>query len=145
MSAALATAPLFALRAGVATDHGKVFESWLHSTEKTAWAHALRGSSPDARRALVAALLARPTAQLVVACAPADPNTILGWAVVEPPTVVHFVWVRSYLREKGIARALVFDRLAEPLRYSTRTVGWARWSSRHAGWSFDPASAMVPR
>lgn len=34
--------------------------------------------------------------------------TVVGWACVEPPNVVHYVWVAEFARRRGVAKALLY-------------------------------------
>lgn len=56
----------------------------------------------------IEALLARPLVNVKFAVLSDEPDTILGWAVVEPGTV-HYVWVDPLQRGAGIAKMLCSD------------------------------------
>jgi ribosomal protein S18 acetylase RimI-like enzyme len=47
-----------------------------------------------------------------IACDPEDPTSIFGWSCGEPP-VIHFVYVKPYYREQGIAKVLVRETLGD--------------------------------
>ena len=55
-----------------------------------------------------------------VACAEESPTTILGFAVLAPPGVVHYVFVGEDWRRRGLARELVAG-LGERVAYTHRT------------------------
>ena len=135
-------APLFVLREGVGADHAHVYASWLHAIEGTVFDAAFRGAVRYVPRAVINGLLGRRTTALVVACAPTDPNTILGWALVEAPSTLHFVHVKPFLRRRGVAKALIAG-LREPLTYTANTPAFTPWASRHGWWRFDPLAAFV--
>lgn len=143
-----ALSSLFVVRAGRPSDHPHVFESWSHSVEDP---RVVPGTSLGVHRAgvrrVVAELLERPRAQLFVACAPGDENTILGWALVEHPDVLHFVHVKRFIRHKGIARVLVGlgepEQRDRPMRHTFRTPSFAPWT-RQGSWIFDPFLAFAP-
>lgn len=60
------------------------------------------------------ALLENPNTIVMIACLPDDPEVILGYALLgNNYQLLHFVYVKSAWRQKGIAKALVPSRLTE--------------------------------
>lgn len=108
-----AAGPAVQLRPAVATDLPLVFSSWLRSYRDGPIGRVLTDTVFYSEAKPVVVALAS-SARLIVACDPANPDTIYGWACGErlADLVVHFVYVRSAWRGWGIAR-----RLLEALGY----------------------------
>lgn len=59
-------------------------------------------------KVIAASLLASPNVIINIACLPDDPDTILGYSVLSSDTqTVHWVYVKSAWRRKGVAKTLV--------------------------------------
>lgn len=87
-----------------ATDQGYVASTWTQSLMK---------ADPTARRHVVDILVDRMLdhdgVRVLLACEPTNVSTILGWICWSPVRtirLVHYVYVRGNLRDRGIARAL---------------------------------------
>lgn len=65
----------------------------------------------EGQEALAKHILADSTTQVLVAVNPDDLDQIFGWACAtkQSPPVLHYVYVKSFAREKGIATALLKD------------------------------------
>lgn len=94
------------IRAAVETDLGLIYSSWLRSYWNARPA-ALGGVSyadyQSGQRARIDRLLAAHGAR--VACSPAAPDTIMGWAC-DDGFVLHYLYVRQTYRRMGIAGQL---------------------------------------
>lgn len=89
----------FSLRVGRPADLAYVVDSWVKRGRD-------RGERLSDATARVRAILADEGTELRIACLPDDPDAILGWAAVAPPSL-HYVYVRKELRGQGLARALL--------------------------------------
>lgn len=57
---------------------------------------------------VIEAILKRPGVQVRVSCLKEDPDTILGYAVLEPNrNAIHWLYVKDVWRKFGIAKALI--------------------------------------
>lgn len=95
------------IRPMTADDAAIVYDSWSRSM-----ADELGIEDPDEKRRfvreqkpLVASLLER--GKTYIACARKDPREVLGWICVEPPDILHFVFVKKPQRTGKIATRLV--------------------------------------
>lgn len=52
-------------------------------------------------------ILKNPKSETIIACLKEDPTVILGYAVLEKPDTLHWVYVKEAWRKFGIARHLV--------------------------------------
>ena len=103
----------------------------------------------DEMNRLVPALLARST--VLVACDPADPDQVYGYAVVEvdtrhapPRAIVHYVYVKSPFRRLGVGMrliecALISSPTARCCSHITSTV--TPWASLR-GIDYNPFAAV---
>lgn len=82
------------------------------------------------------AILTSQDTFITVACLNDDPDTILGYAVLGPDGLVHYVHVKDAFRKFGIARALCPD----PITRATfmTPVGWAILSKKYPKAKFIP-------
>ena len=84
-------------------------------------------------------------ARVVVACDPADPDTLAGCMVHEGP-VLHFIYVKSHMRGLGIARELLQSVTIE--RYTwTNPLFERRIKPKDRGWLLvgdDPERTKAP-
>jgi hypothetical protein len=74
-----------------------------------------------------------------IACDVSDPDTILGFAIVdrENPTLLHYVYVRHALRGEGIEQALV--RPEEVREYSLTSESFEElFNPKERGWTRAP-------
>lgn len=70
-----------------------------------------------AQKALISELLASPTAKVLVARSPADPDFIRGYSVSDGDEL-HWVYVKSgFYRRQGVATALI-AAAGSPARYT---------------------------
>lgn len=90
---------------------------------RSSWLKSLRMKPDDSKFALMSDVLgpddfwvghAALREDLMASCevrvASSDSGaTVVGWACVEPPGVVHYVWVAEWARRRGIAKALLHD------------------------------------
>lgn len=75
-------------------------ETWLSETPKEIFM--------DNYKKVAENLLNNPNVAVTVACLPDDPNVILGYSILSSDAqVVHWVYVKSIWRKKGIGKTLV--------------------------------------
>lgn len=95
------------------TDLSFVMRSWLDNYRYSSQFAREIGSDDDYypyHRALVAAILARPTTQVHVACEAGDEDHVYGYAVLEQQDrelVLHYAYVKPAYRGFGIGRTLM--------------------------------------
>ncbi len=123
------------------TDEGYILRSWqetLKQAPANAWAR-----NGDGAKALAYALKLQCEKLLrrygaVVACDPAHPTFVLGWAVMDrPKNVLHYVYVLKDFRGNGIAKALLAG-LSEPIV----ATNWSRdceWLQEHVRFKYQPS------
>lgn len=71
-----------------------------------------KGSFMNNYKKVAEALIASPNVIIKVACLREDPDVILGYSIMSANhTVLHFIFVKSMWRQKGIGRSLLPDRL----------------------------------
>lgn len=104
--------PPCTVRAGKPDDLAFVCDSWVK--------HAHRGERKREATRHVRELLSRARSFLSVAHVPGEPDSILGWAVVEDgaPACLHYVYVRAAGRLQGTASALLGRLAQERMEYS---------------------------
>ncbi len=109
-------------------------DSWLRSFRDSWFA----GTIPNDlyydlyRKIITERVRGRTGAKTYVCVAPDDDSVILGFACVEPPGIVHYVYVKDVFRKKGVARALVTHAgIREPAQYTFRTKHGANAVSTH--------------
>lgn len=129
------------LRAGEASDHAFVTDSWLKSFWQQKIAHDAGDRYIHDMKWLVRAWLAR--CSLLVACDPEDTAAIWGWAVTRGDTIL-YVFVREQFREQGLAKLLLHPFLAN---VPGRRIVYAAKSSttRIVGSERETIHAHVPR
>lgn len=131
----------FVIRPGTKADQAFVARSWVLSLKganrATKWAH-----TPTFLRhhhKVVDRLLALPTVRVRVAAPVDDDFTVLGFAVIEPPTLVHMVYVKAPFRRMGIASRLLTGAKPVGLVYTHMTKDARDWiHEKYAGMVFDP-------
>lgn len=122
-------------------DENYIRSSWLRSNESSPVARTFgRKAYYSGHHQLVCRLLARHPVR--VACSVDAPDTIVGWACVEPPSVVHYVFVREEFRRYGVARRLLAD-LPERVTYTHRT-DVCKALPIPAAWFFNMYRAFIP-
>lgn len=125
MSAAESREPVFVVRPGRASDHAFVFSGWLGGDRFSPAGQSCARVYQVEQERLVGEILARPGAELRVACAPDDDDALFGWAVLAPSgelPCIHYVYVKKGLRRMGIASALVGELLMKRCEYSHQPV-----------------------
>lgn len=138
MTAALAIGPAdVAFRPAGQADVPFVLNSWLQSYARAPLALAVpREAYWRGHHDLVLAILGR--CETTVACAPSDPDAIMGWATTWAGGV-HYVYVKFPYRRLGIARRLL-EHLPERSRYTHQTAIVASLPVPRE-WEFDPYPA----
>jgi len=135
-------ASLTAFREPVPADIKFVGDSWLRSFRDSPWAGVVGNNDYfDTYHRTIEQLFARG-AKLLVACQVNDPAHILGWICTEPVkggTAVHYLFVKRWYREKGLASELIRRSIADGQErfYTFRT----RASQYFPGWRHVPAIA----
>lgn len=108
--------PMVSVRAAVDGDTNMVLKSWLltlRNNSHLSWFV----SNPDffaGEQRILKRLLAR--SRVLIAHPPDDAELIAGFIVVEPPELVHFLYVKAALRRQGVGRALLKAADLDPER-----------------------------
>jgi GNAT superfamily N-acetyltransferase len=128
------------IRRATEADEAFICDSWLRSFRDSWFA----GPIPNDlyydlyRKIINERVRARKNAQTLVAVAPDDDSVILGFACVEPPSIVHYVYVKDVFRRHGVASALVkYANIVEPVQYTFRTKSGAN-SVASRNFSYNP-------
>lgn len=115
------------------SDQGYVASTWVESLCK-ADVTARKGEIGR----LVDQVLDHANVKCLLACDPGDPARIHGWIVWSPMKairLVHFVYVRGALRDRGIAGALRaaagLDDHQRPLVYTMRGPHWKSLAAKY--------------
>jgi GNAT superfamily N-acetyltransferase len=119
-------------------DEPYIFSRWLKSYSRSSWAKAVGTAYWQQHHKLVERLM-RDTTVLVAGWAE-DDNVIAGFACGDSPTTVHYVWVETEWRGRGVARRLIEQVLGVVARDVVCT-----HDSRRAlpeGWRYDPYVAF---
>lgn len=101
------------VRPVIEADLGFILNSWLKSYRDSAWAKAMPAGVYYAHHEVVAKLLllrASQAERAFVICDESDPEHLFGWIVANENAggaVLHFVYVKSTYRGKGLARRLL--------------------------------------
>jgi hypothetical protein len=121
------------IRKPKASDQGYVASTWVESLCR-ANADTTRGG----HGMLVDQLLDHPNVRCLLAVDPNRPNDIYGWLVWSPMKairLVHFVYTRVALRDRGVAAALrtaaELDDNDRPLVYTMRGPAWMSLSRKY--------------
>ena len=89
------------------SDLALVYKTWIDTYAESNFARKVRRALyPVRQRNLINQILARPTTHVLVACVPDDEETLLGWAVLETPNVIHYAFMKKDFRRFGIAEDL---------------------------------------
>lgn len=127
------------VRPAVATDRAFIFATWLKSLR---FGSELEEVPPDlyyeGQHRIIEQLLDR--CMVLVAHAPEDPDTLLGWAVMDPLDgfVLHYVYVKGAFRRLGIAKALLAGWDLVNMQYSHRTGALAWFKAKVPSARFNP-------
>lgn len=92
------------IRDMVSGDVPLIYDSWIHSclpSQRRDW-----GNNAFKLRRRIDALIRRGS-EVKVAIFPEDGDVILGWACAEPPSVLHYVYVKEVYRRQGVAATLL--------------------------------------
>lgn len=120
-------------------DRNLVFSSWLKSNATSATARVAGHTAYySGQHALIERLMQAGTVRVV--CSQASPDTIVGWASMEPG-VVHYVWVREEFRRAGVAKMLL-SACGPRVEYTHRT-DLCRELPIPEGWWFNLYRLMV--
>ena len=133
--------PPVAIRPAESTDLGFIIDTWrrshggpsspLWSFDRDVYFHLMSRH--------IKALMREPDAMSLVACAPDDPDTVVGWSVITGGTL-HYVYVREALRKHGVARKLLAPHELDT--YAMRTaVGLGRLKPDARGMKYGPRTA----
>jgi GNAT superfamily N-acetyltransferase len=114
------------------TDRLYVLNSLVKSYGESPFAQSLPKSVYRAGHSRLAEhLIAR--SRVLIACDPSDTGTILGWCATEGD-ILHFCYVRSAVRRRGIAKKLLAPYLKTRAIYS-HSAPWLRLPDQ---WVRDP-------
>lgn len=112
----------YQIRLGCPADHAFVVDSWLQSDKSSDRAQTAGRVYFREQKKLIRLQLARPDSTLRIAHVSEDEDAILGWALVQLPFVVQYVYVKKTARKLGIARALLADLLDRDVEYAYRPI-----------------------
>lgn len=103
-------------------DLALVYKSWIDTYGDSRLARTMKPTIyRDRQRRLIRSILSRPTVHVLVATPTDDDLTILAWAALEAPDVVHYVFTKREFRRFGLARELL-TALDGSFRYSHKTL-----------------------
>lgn len=106
---------LFVIRPFTEFDLSFIFATWLRGLYYgNSWFREIdKDLFMENYHRVVEAILARPTVEVSVACLKDDPNTILGYVVLERTRqTLHWAFVKEVWRRFGIAKKLIDDQAA---------------------------------
>ena len=151
--AAREIAALTVNRKGRSDDHDFIFSSWLSSMRDAACGSMMpqvggrvsREVFEEGQRQRIARLLADPTTKVMCRSFVDDLSISAGWAIARGDCL-HYVFVKTAWRRKGISRLLVNGLLPNgAARFSCRTSAGNSFVVPHLGGAtFDPY-AIDPR
>lgn len=141
-STAPSTAKLeYVVRPGTEGDHPFVARSWVMSL-RALDRFSKRAHTPTFFRhhhVAVGNLLRRPEVKVRIAAPPDDDFTVLGFAVIQPPAIVHMVYVKAPFRRIGMASRLLAGAKSKGLTYTQVTRDVRDWiHDKYPGLVFDP-------
>jgi len=111
----------FSIREAQKADKPFVQSTWLKNYESSDFASCIKKTIyQDRHRAVTERLLGGAKVHTLIATPPDDDLTILAFAVLEHPDVLHYVYTKASFRNFGIARDLVAPA-GKRFRYSHRT------------------------
>lgn len=98
------TDDIFQLRPVQPGDMGFIVNSWVRSYENSPFARALGPAYLNLQDTIAKRIIAKEAT--LVLCLSDDPETIVGWACTGE-NVVHYVYVKSAWRKRGLAKRLL--------------------------------------
>lgn len=107
---------LFNIRAYKEADKNFILSTFLrglyygyNDTPPSIWGHEIpKDIFMDNYKKAAQAMLSNPRITIAVACLPEDPDIILGYSILNTEgTILHWCFVKTVWRRKGIAKALV--------------------------------------
>ena len=129
----------FVIRPGSKTDWPMVADAWVNTHRASSRATKMSEKSAffSHQHRMVERLLKR--AQVRIAAPPDDDFTVLGFAVLEEPGVVHMVYVKAPFRKLGLARALLDGVKLEESTFTCWTRDVGEWIyDRFKGLKYNP-------
>lgn len=97
---------LFAFRPMSKADEAFIYNSWLKSYRDSPTVRSVPNSLYfAAHHDVIEQLLSSPTANVIIACNPEDPEQIYGYGVGDVG-VIHWIYVKHPFRGNGLGRAL---------------------------------------
>lgn len=75
------------------------------------------------------AILSKPNIAVIVCCSKEDKDTLLGFSIIEKPEespliILHYIYVKSDFRDKGLGKELLFKAIKlRPVLYTHLTMG----------------------
>lgn len=131
----------YLVRPGTKADHPFVARSWVLTLRASS--RALKRANPATffrhHHRVIDEMLADPAVRVRIATPPQDDFTILGFAVVQPPAIVHMVYVKAPFRRLGIATRLLAGAKSQGLVYTQLTKDVKDWvHDKYPGMMFDP-------
>lgn len=105
---------LIEVRPTVFGDEAFIFSTWLRGLHYgNPWFHEIdKDIFMENYHRVIESILARPAVEVRVACLKEDPDTIVGYAVLEPDrSALHWVHVKEAWRKFGVMKKLIPDRV----------------------------------
>lgn len=128
---------LFTVRDGNSSDENFIFASWLRGLYYgNSWFREVnKDVFMDAYHRVIEFILKSTNTKVKVCCLKDDPEVILGYAVFGANDTLHWIFVKSIWRMRGVAKALV----PAPVRRVTHlTKTGLTIMRRRPNVSFDP-------
>lgn len=95
-------------------DEPFVAASWFESYWRNVMHNLVqRETYREGQDRVINEILRRRTTRVLVAFAPHEVDHILGYAVLEPPGKLHYIYVKSTYRRMGVATGLMPNTLQE--------------------------------
>lgn len=129
--------PDISLRALKEADMPFIIETWLKGAYFGSWMRDIDFKTYyKYYPAVVQDILRRNALNARIACLSDDPDTILGYVVLEPSQrLAHFAFVKKAWRGNGIFNALVEGANIAEVTHLTKP---GRAIARKKGWTFNP-------
>jgi hypothetical protein len=103
-----------ALRTGCEADRPFIESTWRRNYERVGrWTSCPGGVQEYIATQAQVITTCLATSEVLVACPAERPEQILGWCCFRRPATVHYVFVKPYYRESGLALRMLTEALGE--------------------------------
>lgn len=128
---------LFTIRDGISSDENFIYASWLRGLYYgNSWFKEInKDVFMTAYHKVIEFILKSPNTTVKVCCLKDDPEVILGYAVFGADNTLHWLFVKSIWRMRGVAKALVPNTIR---RVTHLTKSGLTIMRRRQNVSFDP-------